>query len=132
MPKVKYTTNNGLFQQNGTGFEINDVGITSKGTVPTLTVTTTGNGTCTISAESTDVAGKLTFANTWDDADTVLVTYANAYSTAPQVFLSNPNVNGSGAHLVRIDGLTSATTGFTLEASGTCAGSLTYLVIETV
>ena len=132
MPKVKYTTSAGLHQIAGTGFEINDVGITSKGTVPTLTVDTAGNGTCTISAESTDVAGKLTFAQTWADGDTVLVTFANAYDTAPQVLLSNPNINGSGVSLIEFDTLASTTAGFTITASGTAAGTLTYFVIETV
>ena len=32
---------------------------------PSLTVTTTGNGTCTL--DGNDVAGVLTFANTWAD-----------------------------------------------------------------
>ena len=46
--------------------------IKSVGTVPTLTVTTAGDGTCTISAESTDVAGTVTFADTWANSDTLL------------------------------------------------------------
>ena len=102
-----------------------------EGVVPTLTVTTGGDGTCTISAESTDVAGTVTFADTWGDGDTLLVTYSSAYATAPKVILSSI-FNGSGASLIEYDLVTSATTGFTITASGTAAGALTYFVIETV
>ena len=48
----------------------------SQGTAPTATATTAGNGTCTISASSTDIAGELTFAATWADSDTVVVAFA--------------------------------------------------------
>ena len=105
----------------------------SNGTVPTLTVTTAGNGECAIDAAATDVAGTLTFSNTWADGDTVLVTFANAYATAPKVILSNAaTVNASGVTTLEIDTIAIATTGFTLTASGTCSGALTYFVIETV
>jgi hypothetical protein len=104
----------------------------SEGTAPTLTVTTAGNGACAIDSTSTDTAGTLTFTNTWDDSDTVLVTFNKAYDTAPKVLLGVGPVNGSGASLVEIDTIAITTTGFTLTASGTCAGALTYFVIETV
>ena len=42
-----------------------------EGTVPTIAATTAGDGTCAISAESTDVAGTVTFADTWGDGDTL-------------------------------------------------------------
>tara|TARA_B100001778_G_scaffold42514_1_gene30683 strand:+ start:160 stop:564 length:405 start_codon:yes stop_codon:yes gene_type:complete len=102
-----------------------------EGTVPTLTVTTAGDGTCTIDAASTDVAGNVTFADTWADGDTLLVTYSTAYATAPQVILSNI-YNASGIALIEYDLVTSAAAGFTITASGTAAGKLSYFVIETV
>ena len=102
-----------------------------EGTVPTLTVTTAGNGACAISAESTDVAGELTFSNTWDDGDTCVVNFNKAYATAPQVIVSNLS-NGSGASLIEFDLITRAADKFTITASGTCAGKVTYFVIETV
>ena len=104
----------------------------STGTVPTLTVTTAGDGTCTISAESTDVAGTVTFADTWADGDTLLVTFANPFEAAPKVILSSHVFNGSGVNLLEYDALTVTTTGFTITASGTCAGALTYLVVGSV
>ena len=102
------------------------------GTVPTLTVTTAGDGACAISATSTVVAGELTFTNTWADGDTVLVTFAEAYGTAPKVILSNAaTVNASGQTAVELDAIAITTAGFTLTASGTCAGQITYFVVET-
>tara|TARA_R100001443_G_scaffold70195_1_gene78600 strand:- start:1243 stop:1647 length:405 start_codon:yes stop_codon:yes gene_type:complete len=106
--------------------------IKSVGTVPTLTVTTAGDGTCTISAESTDVAGTVTFADTWANSDTLLVTFNKPYATAPKVLLSSHVFNASGANLLEFDAVVATTTGFTITASGTCAGALTYFVVETV
>ena len=102
-----------------------------EGTVPTLSVTTAGDGTCAIDAASTDVAGELTFANTWADGDTVVVNFATAYATAPQVILSNI-YNASGAALIEFDLVTRAADKFTITASGTAAGKISYFVIETV
>ena len=110
----------------------NGGGIKSVGTVPTLTVTTAGDGTCTISAESTDVAGTVTFADTWADGDTLLVTFNQAYATAPKVILSSHVYNSSGANVLEYDAVTPTTAGFTITASGTCVGALTYFVVETV
>ncbi len=102
------------------------------GDAPELTVTTGGDGTCAISATSTDVAGELTFSDTWADSDTVLVTFNEAYGTAPKVILSNAaTFNGSGQSTVEIDTIAVTTAGFTLTASGTCAGTISYFVIET-
>ena len=109
-----------------------DVHLKSEGTAPTVEATTAGNGTCTMDATSTDTCMSMTFANTWADGDTAVVTFANAYATAPKVILSAFPINGSGAHLIEIDTLAVTTTGFTLTASGTAAGVLTCLVIETV
>ena len=103
-----------------------------EGTAPTLDVTTSGDGTCTIDAASTDVAGELTFANTWADSDTVVVNFATAYATPPMVILGGVNVDDSQNNLLEIDTLTRAADKFTLTASGACAGKLSYLVIETV
>ncbi len=102
------------------------------GDAPELTVTTAGDGACAISATSTDVAGELTFTNTWADGDTVLVTFNEAYGTAPKVILSNAaTVNASGQTAVELDAIAITTAGFTLTASGTCAGQITYFVVET-
>ena len=104
----------------------------SSGDAPALTVTTAGDGTCTIDATSTDVAGELTFAATWADSDTVQVTFATAYESAPKVILSNAaTINASGQSSIEIDAIAVTTTGFTLTASGTCSGKLQYLVVET-
>ena len=107
----------------------------SNGTVPTLTATLGGgrDGTVAIASTSTDVAGTLTFADTWADSDTLVLTFANAYATAPKVLLSNgATITAAGISAIEIDTLTVTTTGFTLTASDTCAGDLTYFVIETV
>ena len=102
------------------------------GTVPVLTTTTAGNGTTAIAATSTDVAGELTFALTWADGDTVLVTFDEAYGTAPKVILSNAaTITDAGVSTLEIDTIAVTTAGFTLTASGTCAGVLTYFVVET-
>ena len=102
------------------------------GTVPTLTTTTAGDGTTAIAATSTDVAGELTFANTWADGDTVLVTFNEAYGTAPKVILSNAaTFTAAGVSALEIDTIAITTAGFTLTASGTCAGVLSYFVVET-
>ena len=111
---------------------INDSHLASTGTVPTLTVTTAGDGTCTISAESTDVAGTVTFADTWANSDTLLVTFNKAYGTAPKVLLSSHVYNASGANVLEYDAVVATTAGFTITASGTCVGALTYFVVETV
>ena len=104
----------------------------SEGTAPTLTVVTAGDGACAIDSTSTDTAGGLAFTNTWDDGDTVAVAFSKAYATAPKVILGMAPINASGASTIEIDTVAATTTGFTLTASGTCAGVLTYLVIETV
>ena len=104
----------------------------STGTAPALTVTTAGDGSCAIDATSTDVAGELTFADTWADGDTVLVTFATAYGTAPKVILSNAaTFTAAGVSTLEIDTIAVTTAGFTLTASGTCAGKLQYMVVET-
>ena len=102
------------------------------GGAPSLTVTTAGDGTCTASASSTDVAGELTFANTWADGDTVQVAFSKPYGTTPQVILSNAaTFTAAGVTTLEIDTVVTGTEGFTLTASGTCAGKLQYFVVET-
>ena len=102
------------------------------GDIPTLTVDTAGNGTCAISATSSDTAGELTFSQTWANSDTLLVTFAKAYENAPLVFLSNNGTDtDTGIAAIKYDAVAVTTTGFTITASGTCSGALNYLVIET-
>ena len=125
MPNIEISGTKGLVQVSGAGGHLKSIGA-----APTLTVTTAGDGTCTISG--TDTIGELTFANTWADGDTVLVTFNKAYVSAPKVMLSSgASINASGASSVEIDAVAITTAGFTLTASGTCAGSLTYFVVET-
>ena len=105
----------------------------SIGTVPTLTTTTAGDGTCTISAASSDTAGALTFADTWANSDTQLVTFSAAYGSAPLVFLANNGTDtDTGIAAIKYDAVAVTTAGFTITASGTCSGVLNYFVIETV
>ena len=125
MPNLEISGTKGLVQVSGAGGHLKSIGA-----APVLTVTTAGNGTCTISG--TDTIGELTFANTWADGDTVLVTFDKAYGTAPKVVLSSAaRINSSGANLIEIDTIAVTKAGFTLTASGTCDGSLTYFVVET-
>lgn len=105
----------------------------SNATAPTIAATTAGNGACAISSTSTDVCGTLTFSDTWADGDTVVLTYATAYETAPLVFFfSCGEVGADGKFDIEVDTVASATTAFTLTASGTCVGVTQYLVIEAV
>ena len=102
--------------------------LVSNGGNASLAATTAGDGSASLVGD--DVAGTITFADTWADGDTIVVTYANAYENAPIVLLTGAqNVNASGVVLVEVDTLASATTAFTITASGTCVGSLGYLVI---
>ena len=94
MPNLEISGTKGLVQVSGAGGHLKSIG-----TAPTLTVTTTGNGTCTVSG--TDTIGELTFADTWADGDTVLVTFNKAYGAAPKVMLSSAaRINASGAYFV--------------------------------
>ena len=125
MPNIEISGKKGLVQVSGSGGHLKSIG-----TAPTIVATTAGDGTCTISG--TDTIGEITFTNTWADNDTAAVTFSSAYSTAPKVMISSSaRVNGSGACLIEIDTIAVTTTGFTLTTSGTAAGVLTYLVIET-
>ena len=125
MPNIEISGTKGLVQVSGAGGHLKSVG-----SAPTIVATTTGDGDCTISG--TDVIGEITFTGTWDDNDTAAVTFASEFGTAPKVMVSAAaRVSGTGVSLIEIDTIAVSTTGFTLTASGTCAGSLTYLVIET-
>ena len=125
MPNIEIDSKKGLVQKSGSGGHLKSVGA-----APALVVTTNGNGTCTVSG--TDTVGTITFSGTWADGDTVAVNFARPFGSAPQVLLaSGASVNGSGDSLVEIDTLAVTESGFTLTASGTCAGKLSYLVIET-
>ena len=71
--------------------------------------------------------------NTWADSDTLVLTYATAYDTAPIVIINSCGlITAAGVSPVEIDTVASATTAFTLTASGTCAGAIQYLFIEAV
>ena len=127
MPNIEIDSKKGLVQKSGSGGHLKSVGA-----APSL-VLTKGNGrdgTCTVSG--TDTVGTLTFAATWADGDTVDVIFARPFASAPQVLLASGDIVASnGKKPVKIDTLAVTESGFTLTASGTCAGKLSYLVIET-
>jgi hypothetical protein len=97
--------------------------IQDRAATASVEATTDGNGTCAI--DGTDLAGILTFAATWADGDTAVVTFAVEKEKAPLVLISG----GAGAN-IDVDTLAVTTTGFTLTAGGACVGDLQYLVIE--
>ena len=103
---------------------------TTSGSSTSASYVTAGDGSITGSGMS-DVAGTVTFGGTWADGDTAVITYETAYDVAPNVILGGiHNTNNSGVVLVEADALTSATTKFTLTASGTCVGSFSYICVE--
>lgn len=97
--------------------------IQDRAATASVVVDTAGDGTCVI--DGTDLAGILTFAATWADDDTAVVTFAVAKERTPLVLISG----GAGAN-IDVDTLAVTADGFTLTAGGTCAGDLQYLVIE--
>jgi len=107
------------------GILLKDGKLNSTGTVTSRVDDTAGDGTSAIHATSTDVAGRITFSDTWANADTCTVSFAAAYGTAPKVILGyNASVNA---------GITATTTGgFVITATGTCAGFVDYMVVESV
>ena len=127
MPNIEIDSKKGLVQKSGSGGHLKSVG-----EAPSLVLTKGGarNGTCTVSG--TDTIGVLTFAATWADGDTVDVIFARPFGSAPQVLLASGDiVAANGKKPVKIDTLAVTESGFTLTCSGTCAGKLSYLVIET-
>ena len=103
---------------------------TTSGSSTSASYVVAGDGSITGSGMS-DVAGTVTFGGTWANSDTATITYETAYDVAPNVIIGAiHNTNGSGVVLVEADALTSATTAFTLTASGTCVGSFSYICIE--
>ena len=106
--------------------------MTAIGTAPSCSYVVAGNGTATLDSTSTDVAGRITFANTWDNGDMVTITWNEAYNTAPVVLYSSWATNSDGESLNEIDAYHSATSGSSLEASGTCTKSLEYVCIESI
>ena len=102
------------------------------GVAPNVVATTHGTGTCTISANSTDTCGELTFDGNWAGSDTVEIQFTTPYASAPIVFLSNPTTNtDTGVATVKYDTIAVSTSQITITASGGCDGVLNYLVIET-
>ena len=106
--------------------------MTAIGTAPSCSYVVAGNGTATLDSTSTDAAGRITFANTWDNGDMVTITWNEAYNTAPVVLYSSWATNSDGESLNEIDAYHSATSGSSLEASGTCTKSLEYVCIESI
>jgi hypothetical protein len=105
---------------------------TAIGTAPSCSYVTAGNGTATIASTSTDVAGRVTFANTWDNGDMVTIHWNENFNTAPVVLYSSWATNSDGESLNEIDAYHSSTSGSSLEASGTCTKSLEYVVVESI
>tara|TARA_B100000029_G_scaffold187235_1_gene184594 strand:- start:338 stop:748 length:411 start_codon:yes stop_codon:yes gene_type:complete len=105
---------------------------TAIGTAPSCSYVTDGNGTATIDSTSTDVAGRVTFANTWANGDMLTIHWNENFNTAPVVLYSSWAANASGESLNEIDAYHSSTSGSSLEASGTCTKSLEYVVVESI
>ena len=105
---------------------------TAIGTAPSMSIVCAGDGSVSLDSTSTDVAGRITFANTWDNGDMVTLTWNEAYNTAPVVLYSCWPTNSAGKYLNEIDAYHSATSGSSLEASGTCTKSLEYVCIESI
>ena len=115
------------------GIQHQEEHLTATGTVPSMSFVVAGDGSATLSSTSTDVAGRITFADTWANGDFMKITWNEAYNTAPVVVYSSAtSVNASGAQLMEIDGYHSSTTGSHLEASGTVVGSMNYVVVESI
>ena len=69
---------------------------TAIGTAPSCSYVTAGNGTATIDSTSTDVAGRVTFANTWANGDMLTIHWNENFNTAPVVLYSSWAANASG------------------------------------
>ena len=107
--------------------------LTVNGTAPSMSYVVAGDGSATLASTSTDVAGRIEFGGTWANGDMMNITWNEAYNTAPVVVYSNvSSVNASGAQLLEIDAYHSSTSGSSLEASGTCVGSLNYICVESI
>ena len=106
--------------------------MTAIGTAPSMSFVVAGDGSATLSSTSTDVAGRITFADTWANGDMMKITWNEAYNTAPVVLYSSWAANSDGQLLNEIDAYHSATSGSSLEASGTCTKSLEYVCIESI
>ena len=106
--------------------------MTAIGTAPSCSYVVAGNGTATLDSTSTDVAGAFTFANTWANGDMATITWNEAYNTAPVVVYGSLATNSAGKYLNEIDAYHSATSGSSLEASGTCTKSIQYVCIESI
>ena len=106
---------------------------TAIGTAPSMSIVCAGDGSVSLDSTSTDVAGRYTFSDTWDNGDTVTLTWNETFNTAPVVVYSNvSSVNGSGVQLLEIDAYHSSTSGSLLEASGTCVGKVNYICVESI
>ena len=115
------------------GMQHQEEHLTATGTAPSMSYVTAGDGSVTGSATNTDVAGRIEFGGTWANGDMMKITWNETYNTAPVVVYSNvSSVNGSGVNLLEIDAYHSATSGSSLEASGTCTKSLEYVCIESI
>ena len=106
--------------------------MTAIGTAPSCSYVVAGNGTATLASTSTDVAGRITFANTWDNGDMVTITWNEAYNTAPVVLYSSWAVASNGKPLNEIDAYHSSTSGSMIVCSGTCTKSIEYICIESI
>ena len=115
------------------GMQHQEEHLTATGTAPSMSYVTAGDGSVTGSSTNTDVAGRIEFGGTWANGDMMNITWNEAYNTAPVVVYSNvSSVNGSGVQLLEIDAYHSATSGSSLEASGTCVGSVNYVCVESI
>ena len=105
---------------------------TAIGTAPSMSIVCAGDGSVSLDSTSTDVAGRYTFSDTWDNGDTVTLTWNETFNTAPVVLYSSWAVASNGKPLNEIDAYHSATSGSTLVCSGTCTKSIEYICIESI
>ena len=105
---------------------------TAIGTAPSMSIVCAGDGSVSLDSTSTDVAGRYTFSDTWDNGDTVTLTWNETFNTAPVVLYSSWATNASGESLNEIDAYHSSTSGSILVCSGTCTKSVEYICVESI
>ena len=105
---------------------------TAIGTAPSMSIVCACDGSVSLDSTSTDVAGRYTFSDTWDNGDTVTLTWNETFNTAPVVLYSSWATNASGESLNEIDAYHSSTSGSILVCSGTCTKSVEYICVESI
>jgi hypothetical protein len=92
---------------------------------PPSVTTDSASGTVTISANSVDAAGVLSFSGTWANEEQVTFTFNNAFDNPPVVLFSSNGVSAANNFFV------SSVTGSAviLETTSTMSGDVSYMVL---